>query len=100
MALKNNQVAVDLDTAGDHVIAPAVAGQSIQVTRIVLTLAARATVQFKSGANALSGPMSITSLMFTDESGSPWFVTNPGEALSITLGASVGCAGFLLVQYV
>ncbi len=100
MAIGNNQVAVDLSTSGDHVVVPAQTGRSIQVVRIVLTMSATTTVQFKSGSTALSGPMTCSSLMFTDETGSPWFITNAGEALGISLGSSVACGGFILVQYV
>lgn len=100
MAIGNNQVAVSLNSSGDHTVVAAQSGKSIQVLRAVLTLSEESTVQFKSGSNNLSGPMTCTSLMFTDETGSPWFVTNVSEALVIDIGTSVVCGGFLLVQYV
>lgn len=100
MAINNNQFAISISAEGDNIVVPAKTGMAIQVQRIVLTLESKTTVQFKSGANALSGPISCTSLMFTDESGSPWFITNAGEALIISLGSAISCAGFMLVQYV
>lgn len=97
--MSNNQYSVNLPTAGDFTIVPALSRQSIQVLRVVLTGGAAATVVFKSNTTALSGAMNCAGLLLDINQNNPWFITAPGEALVLTVNGQ-GAAGFLQVQYV
>lgn len=92
MAAANGYVAVNITTAGDTIVIPAVQGQPISVIALILSLAEESTVQFKSGSTPFSGPQTMLAIGL-DPQTSPWYVTANGEPFVIALGTSVGCNG-------
>jgi hypothetical protein len=71
------------------------AGIKIQVWALKLAVSTVTTVTFKSGANALTGPMPISALVLDaptpDLSGAlPHFETNANESFNINVGDASG----------
>lgn len=95
------QALVDIIGAGDHLIISGAAGQPINVTRVVLSLASQTTVQFKAGSTPLSGPMPILQMVLDQQAGGgPWYTTAAGQGFIISLGvAGISCGGTLWFTY-
>lgn len=87
-----NVATVSTSSSGDTTVVAAQPGKTVNVHRVKLSLASEATVQFKSGSNALSGP-ETTLTQVLDYNDNPWYRTLPGEAFVISLGSAVQCGG-------
>lgn len=98
MATRNGQVPIAISSVGDNVIVvPSNVRETISVIGGYLAMDSETTVQFKSGANQLTGPALITEIFLDKEEQAPWYITNPGESLIISLGDAVGCNGILYI---
>ena len=88
------------DSTGTVTLVPAVTGKRIQVWGVTLATATATTMEFKSGANSLTGPMTITAIQIDPpvgdaprDSAIPWLESNAGEAIVLTLGGTVQVCG-------
>lgn len=96
---------VKIDTAATSTeLVAAVAGQVISVIQYNMVAAGAVTAQFKSATTALTGAMSmITGVPLRDalpegEKRDCLLQTAKGEALNLTLGATVQVSGHMLVE--
>ena len=99
---------INLSTLGDTTVVPAIAGYRVRVLGYVISAAGAVSVQFKSGSNAISGPMSLVAgsniathpSASTEQSEMGVVQTNPGEAFVINLSAAVAVGGHVNYKYV
>lgn len=89
----NGQVSINVSTAGDTILIPAIAGQAISVISLIVSLETETTIQFKSGNTPFSGPQQILAMVLDELSGGPRYITAKGEAFVISLGSAVQCGG-------
>jgi hypothetical protein len=88
--------------AGDNVLVPAVALQTIKMYRLLLAFGGNTNIQFFDGASADNEPISGLMPIFPGGSimlqatGIPWFNTGDGTAaLVMNSSAAVNCGGML-----
>lgn len=90
---------VSFALAGDVIQVVAVAGQSVKLMRMVLTVAGATTLTIKDSAGTvLTGPMSVVTgvpLVLAFD-GIPWVSTAAGYGLTITSSAAVQVSGTML----
>jgi hypothetical protein len=108
--ISNQSAAVDVNSSGANTIvaAPGRNTQRIAVLGYVLANGAGSaqSAQFKSGSTNLSGAMSLPSTVggsLAAQAGAETvglFVTNPGDALTLTLTAATQVAGHVSYRYV
>jgi hypothetical protein len=99
---------IAVSAAADNLIVAAVAGKRIQVLGFVVAnaVATAQAITWKSAANALTGAMALPSSIggsLPVDSGDrdvALFVTNPGEALNLTLSAATAVGGWVTFRYV
>lgn len=90
-------------SSGTNQILAAITGQKIKVIGLYVVAAAANTIKFISGSTDISAQTALSAnggfvLPITDK-GIPWFETNQGEALNISLSASTQ-VGVNIVYYV
>lgn len=92
-----NTAALSFSSSGDNTAIAAATGKTIKVWKIAFTVAGAVNVTFKDGAStSLSGAYVLTangSNFVLDYDGSPWFVTQPGNAFIINLSGAVALTG-------
>lgn len=89
---------INVATAGDATIVPAVAGKRIKVVGYVLVAGGSVSVTWKSNATPLSGPLSLAANGgVSAHAAPPGFVlrTNRGEGLVLNLSGSVQVGGHI-----
>lgn len=93
-------LAINTAVSGDNVIVPAIAGQRVEVYRIMWSLAA-GTMAFKDGVGgtAYSGPMTLTSGVIEDMLGQALFVTSLGNGFVLNLGGANQFSGTVWYRY-
>lgn len=88
-----SQAAITTASSGDNTLVTAVAGKTIRVYKILLTLAA-GTVTFKDGAGtSLTGAMTLSGLIMEDPNGNPLFMTSAGNAFIANLSGANQMSG-------
>jgi hypothetical protein len=90
---------INTAASGDTTIVAAQPGKRVFVFGYVLVASGAVTVQWKSGANALTGAMALAANGGLVVNGSPdtmMLQTNPGEALILTLGGAVQASGHVM----
>jgi hypothetical protein len=85
--------AISISASGT--IVSGVAGKSIRVYAMVLTVLTATTVQIQDESNNLTGAMQLAAgvPLFFDFTSMPWFVCNIGDDLKLALGSGVATAG-------
>lgn len=99
---------INLSALGDTTVVPAIAGYRVRVLGYVIAAAGAVSVQFKSGANVISGPMAMVAgsnitthpSAGTEQSELGVVQTNPDEAFVINLSAAVAVGGHVNYKYV
>lgn len=99
MNLRNNEVrrfVINESSSGDRTIIPAVTAKRLRVLSYKARAAAGVTLTWKSGSNAISGPLTMGTNGVDDAPPSEWgsIETNPGEALVLNLSGAVAVGGF------
>jgi len=93
---------INVATAADHPIVAAVPGHKIVVIGWFIASSGNNTLTWKSGSNAITGPMDVANnTIFNDRTSETGvFETESGEALVLTLSGSNKQAGYLsYVEY-
>ena len=89
-------VAVSFATSGAHTIVPIVAGKSVQVFSVVLSVAGATAVTFEdTDGTDLTGPMSLATgvPLVLPFSGVPWVTAAAGKGLGIASSNAVQVSG-------
>jgi hypothetical protein len=94
---------IEFSANGDNTVITAPADLRVAVHQLAAVCSAGTTLRFKSGANSISGPIPVGALgaLTLENTGEPWFVTNPGENLVINQSGSAtvgGVLGYRLVR--
>lgn len=84
--------AIDAASSGANTLIAGAAGKTIRVYRIVFSLAS-GTIIFKDGSTALSGAMTLTSLVLESQNDEPLFVTTAGSHFVATLSGANQLSG-------
>jgi hypothetical protein len=106
--VQNQTASIDFNTAATQTVIPAVAGKRIVVYGYVLFngVATAQSVQFKSGSTLLAGvqqlPLSVGggAVVYTGDQSISLFMTNIGDALSLTMTAATQVGGHISYKYV
>lgn len=99
-ALTNIPINLAPSNAGDNIIVPAVALQTIKVYRMILGFGAGTNVEFASNptlGNPLTGafPLFAGGSLTMEPSGIPWFTTGVGQSLNMNTSNAVNVGGIL-----
>jgi hypothetical protein len=84
---------VSVAASGDNTVIAGIAGQTIRLYALALTLAAPVDVALKDGATVLGTFQGVTALIFDPLIGNPRWVTSAGNGLVVNLAAAVACKG-------
>lgn len=94
---------INISSAGEHMLVPAIPGKRIRVVNYVLTSDKDAAVFFNSGFNPLTGPLYIKNSPVMAFAGQLFpagalmlFQTNVGEGLNLTSAIDSNVAGHLV----
>ncbi len=98
---------IDINASGVNQIVPGVTGKVIRVIAYLFVAAGSVTAQWKSGATAKSGAMSMIlgTPISADAAGmvvagrEAWLETASGEDLNLVLGGAIQVSGHLVYEY-
>lgn len=89
---------INVSSAGDNHIVAAAPGQRIAVYELLLWNAQQNTLQLKDGHTPLTGPLTnfpAQTGLLLNFSGSPHFVTSPGQPLVLNLSEAKQVSGYV-----
>lgn len=84
---------VALSAAGDNTLVAGIAGQTIRLYALALTLAAPVDLALKDGGTVLGTFQGVAALFLDPLGGNPRWVTAPGSDLVVNLASAVACTG-------
>jgi hypothetical protein len=87
---------VNISASGPSVLVPGVAGKTIRVYRLQITVSRAATLIFENDDSSVpDGPLVFPAAgsLTWDNTGEAWFVTGAGKGFQLNLSAAVQVAG-------
>ena len=96
------ELIIDTAASGDTTLLAASSGYIYRVRQLFLVAAVAVAVKFKSGANSLTGAMTIATngQLILQYQALPWMTTNNNEAFVINLGAAIQVGGRIVIDKV
>ena len=88
-------VVINSSAGGNIQIAPAAAGKTNKLMRLLVVIENPSNITFQDGSTPLSGPMPFlqSGLLVLDFSGDPWYTSSPNSALNINSSVATQLSG-------
>jgi hypothetical protein len=96
--MANQTIDISVSGLGNHQVVAGIAGQSVYMTRVVLTALLAVKVRFTDGpgGSTVCGPFYLTAgvpLVLATDSFAQWAITSPGNDLTLNSDSAVSLGG-------